>query len=184
VVASAPVTRGPNGDIAAFPALPPIHANLTLALPSTADEPVPGAGPVVRPRTPPDDRPMSGSGAKPPPLRPRRGLPPDGADAPSAWWSRAGTGSAPVLKLAPTGPPAVPITGGVNARGLPMRVPMAQLPEANTATGRAQVVPAPRDEPDPETTGNLLSRFYGGVRRAESEETTELHRGNPRPADR
>jgi hypothetical protein len=49
---------------------------------------------------------------------------------------------------------------------------MAQLPPVNEAS--IPVVPASLAEPDPEAVGAVLSRFYGGVRRAESEETTEM----------
>lgn len=61
----------------------------------------------------------------------------------------------------------------VKANGLPVRVPMAHLPAVTeSATPR---VPTPRVDPDPEATGGMLSRFYGGVRRAEEEEiTTEI----------
>ncbi|MGW0434994.1 sensor histidine kinase [Micromonospora sp. NPDC003197] len=87
----------------------------------------------------------------------------------SAWWSRQGTRPA---APAPAPKPAAPRTGGVNASGLPVRVPMAQLPGANPAA--APPVPAPRHEPDPDAVGGMLTRFYGGVRRAEAEETTEI----------
>uniref|UniRef100_UPI0035E46041 sensor histidine kinase n=1 Tax=Micromonospora polyrhachis TaxID=1282883 RepID=UPI0035E46041 len=87
----------------------------------------------------------------------------------SAWWSRQGARPA---APAPVPKPAAPRTGGVNARGLPVRVPMAQLPGANPA--EAPPTPARRHEPDPEAVGGMLTRFYGGVRRAEAEETTEI----------
>ena len=63
------------------------------------------------------------------------------------------------------------MTGGISASGLPVRVPMAQLPVAD---GPAPVVPAQRAESDPDAVGSTLSKFYSGVRRAESEETTDL----------
>ncbi|MFD0823139.1 hypothetical protein ACFQ0D_33555, partial [Micromonospora zhanjiangensis] len=63
-------------------------------------------------------------------------------------------------------------TGGVNANGLPVRVPMAQ-PLSATPAGLSAAPPA-REEPDPEQVSGVLSRFYGGVRRAEAEDTTDL----------
>ncbi|HEU4425001.1 MAG TPA: hypothetical protein VFR67_20930 [Pilimelia sp.] len=97
----------------------------------------------------------------------------------------------------------------MNERGLPVRVPMAQLrdtvspPPTPAGTPPEPVVPAApvpatpvvpaaldlpvvpglqvvpvipgvRDEPDPDKVSNVLSSFYGGVRRAEAEETTDL----------
>ncbi|WP_405106574.1 nitrate- and nitrite sensing domain-containing protein [Micromonospora sp. NBC_01405] len=100
-------------------------------------------------------------------LAPAAGMP---ADAGGGWWSREGPapGSAPAAPA----PPAVPVTGGTNERGLPVRVPMAQL-SAVTRPARPQE-PTPRHDPDPEAVGGMLSRLYSGVRRAEAEETTEI----------
>jgi hypothetical protein len=103
--------------------------------------------------------------------------------AASTWWSRqgrsvgAGSGTASPSRAAgagagAVGPPPVPVTGGLNANGLPVRVPMAQLPEATPAA--VPSIPGPRDEPDPDEVSGVLSRFYGGVRRAEAEDTTDL----------
>jgi anti-sigma regulatory factor (Ser/Thr protein kinase) len=105
--------------------------------------------------------------------------PPGQQAAPSsAWWSRgrAATGGtargagradgqpAPAQVVnTPTQPPAVP----VNAKGLPVRVPMAQLPVSDEPA-RPAAVDLP--EPDPEAVGGMLSRFYSGVRRAEAED--------------
>ncbi|MDG4786473.1 ATP-binding protein [Micromonospora sp. WMMD1102] len=100
--------------------------------------------------------------------------------APSTWWSRQGKGStatpAAAPASAPTGalatgnaPPAVPVTGGTNANGLPIRVPMAQL-RAKAEPVRPRQ-PVQREAPDPEQVGGMLSRYYGGLRRAEAEET-------------
>lgn len=86
------------------------------------------------------------------------------------WWSRQDS-SAPV-RPAPAVPPAIPVTAGTNERGLPMRVPMAQL---SAVTRSAQPMSAPtRTDPDPEAVGGMLSRLYSGVRRAEAEDTTEI----------
>ncbi|MCX4388214.1 nitrate- and nitrite sensing domain-containing protein [Micromonospora peucetia] len=116
----------------------------------------------------PEDPPRQ---ARPAPVRAEAVLAP--ASRPSApagegWWSRQGPVPGPVPETSPT-PPAVPVTGGTNERGLPVRVPMAQL----SAVSRP-VQPAVRHDPDPEAVGGMLSRFYSGVRRAEAEETTEI----------
>nr|MDT0659739.1 nitrate- and nitrite sensing domain-containing protein [Micromonospora sp. DSM 115978] len=92
----------------------------------------------------------------------------------STWWSRQGHGpSRPVVPAPPVSgtptPPAVPVTGGINQNGLPMRVPMAQLPVVTESAVPSATPPPP--EPDPDAVGGMLSRFYGGVRRAEAEET-------------
>ncbi|WP_235944855.1 hypothetical protein [Verrucosispora sioxanthis] len=65
------------------------------------------------------------------------------------------------------------MTAGTNERGLPMRVPMAQL-SAVTQPARPEQQQPTRDDPDPEAVGGMLSRLYSGVRRAEAEETTEI----------
>ncbi|MBG6064418.1 sensor histidine kinase [Micromonospora ureilytica] len=86
------------------------------------------------------------------------------------WYSRQGP-TAPTVP-APAAPPAVPVTAGTNERGLPVRVPMAQL---SAVTRSAQPMSAPtRTDPDPEAVGGMLSRLYSGVRRAEAEDTTEI----------
>ncbi|MBQ1017509.1 nitrate- and nitrite sensing domain-containing protein [Micromonospora sp. D93] len=86
------------------------------------------------------------------------------------WYSRQGP-TAPAVP-APAAPPAVPVTAGTNERGLPVRVPMAQL---SAVTRSAQPMSAPtRTDPDPEAVGGMLSRLYSGVRRAEAEDTTEI----------
>jgi hypothetical protein len=59
----------------------------------------------------------------------------------------------------------------VLASGLPARVPMAQLPDQ--AESPAPSAPPGLPDPDPEAVGSMLARFYGGVRRAEAEETTD-----------
>ncbi|MFY1670091.1 nitrate- and nitrite sensing domain-containing protein [Plantactinospora sp. WMMB334] len=103
----------------------------------------------------------------------------------STWWSRQGRSAAtapaqepapPALESAPSSPPAsgnappaVPVTGGVNDSGLPIRVPMAQLRVKSEPVRPGP--PAPRPEPDPEQVGGMLSRYYGGLRRAEAEDT-------------
>ncbi|PWR05097.1 ATP-binding protein, partial [Micromonospora acroterricola] len=94
-------------------------------------------------------------------------------DAPrdaGGWWSREGP-AAPAVP-GPVVPPATPVTAGTNERGLPVRVPMAQL-SAVTRPARPESAPA-RDDLDPEAVGGMLSRLYNGVRRAEAEDTTEI----------
>jgi hypothetical protein len=90
----------------------------------------------------------------------------------TAWWSRPVPGSAPQPSRSggrlPEGPPEVPVTGGTTERGLPLRVPMAQLPAPDAASRR--VVPAQRADLDPEAVGSALARFYGGVRQAQAED--------------
>jgi signal transduction histidine kinase len=98
------------------------------------------------------------------------------ADTGSTWWSRQG--AAPAALTASSGPagpvpPSTPVTGGTLANGLPVRVPMAQLPDAADRT--VPIAAPPRFEPDPEAVGSMLARFYGGVRRAEAEENSEVN---------
>ncbi|MEV4830723.1 nitrate- and nitrite sensing domain-containing protein [Micromonospora sp. NPDC049257] len=95
------------------------------------------------------------------------------ADTGGGWWSRQGPApSSPVsLGESTPAPPLVPVTGGTNDRGLPVRVPMAQL---TSVTEPARPAARVREDLDPEAVGGMLSRLYSGVRRAEAEETTEL----------
>ncbi|WP_328848592.1 nitrate- and nitrite sensing domain-containing protein [Micromonospora zamorensis] len=108
---------------------------------------------------------------RPVPVRAEDVLTPTGArDNGGGWWSRQDP-SAPVVPAQPV-PPTIPVTAGTNERGLPMRVPMAQL---SAVTRSAQPTSAPtRTDPDPEAVGGMLSRLYSGVRRAEAEDTTEI----------
>ncbi|MGW5669623.1 nitrate- and nitrite sensing domain-containing protein [Micromonospora sp. NPDC003776] len=105
------------------------------------------------------------------PARSRAGNLPPGVPAGGGWFSRQGPSSS-VLGVTPA-PAATPVTAGTNERGLPVRVPMAQL-AAVTDTARP-AGPAAREDPDPDAVGGMLSRFYGGVRRAEAEETREMY---------
>jgi hypothetical protein len=73
----------------------------------------------------------------------------------------------------PPPPAATPVTAGTNERGLPVRIPMAQLAAVTDGMRRAE--PTPRHDPDPEAVGGMLSRFHSGVRRAETEETGEIY---------
>ncbi|WP_051798037.1 sensor histidine kinase [Catenuloplanes japonicus] len=131
--------------------------------------------------------PVSGPAARP--ARPIRaedvlGAASGGAGGSGTWWNRSGagkpTGGATGLDRAPAAPTA-PVTAGTNSAGLPMRVPMAQLPDGQ---GGATPTPAGRAperkiaELDPEATGNMLSRFHSGIRAAETEDSTE-NTGSP-----
>ena len=93
---------------------------------------------------------------------------------PVSWFSQPGAGTPAAPAATPVAatvgaPPSTPVIGGVGPSGLPLRVPMAQLPVGNGAAP----VPAPRDEADPDAVSSLLNRFYGGVRRAESENPSD-----------
>ncbi|MFI5484214.1 sensor histidine kinase [Micromonospora echinaurantiaca] len=111
--------------------------------------------------------------ARPVPVRAEDVLAPAAAPVPAGggWWTRHGPATTPSVDGIPV-PPAVPVTGGTNARGLPVRVPMAQL-SAVTRSARPEQPPT-RHEPDPDAVGGMLSRLYSGVRRAEAEETREI----------
>ncbi|MEU4569645.1 nitrate- and nitrite sensing domain-containing protein [Micromonospora sp. NPDC023956] len=117
-------------------------------------------------------RPGQPTGPRPVPIRAEDVLAPATATAapePSSWWSRKGL-PATTSGVGTPAPPATPVTGGVNARGLPVRVPMAQL--AAVTRSAQPAAPPPRHEPDPEAVGGMLSRLYSGVRRAEAEDDT------------
>ncbi|WP_240032747.1 nitrate- and nitrite sensing domain-containing protein [Micromonospora globbae] len=135
---------------------------LTAGIAGTAgavDRPVAGRRPAGVPRQ-----------TRRTPVRAEDVLAPAAAPSGGGWWSRHGS-PAPAV-TGPVVPPPTPVTGGVNARGLPVRVPMAQLA---AVTGSAPHPPAPAAyEPDPEAVGGMLSRLYNGVRRAEAEDTTEI----------
>ncbi|MFI6825096.1 nitrate- and nitrite sensing domain-containing protein [Micromonospora sp. NPDC050187] len=117
-------------------------------------------------------RPDQPAGPRPVPTRAEDVLDPgtgSAASQTSSWWSRKGP-PATASGVGKPAPPATPVTGGVNARGLPVRVPMAQL--AAVTRSAQPAAPAPRHEPDPEAVGGMLSRLYSGVRRAEAEDDT------------
>ncbi|MCW3819454.1 nitrate- and nitrite sensing domain-containing protein [Micromonospora sp. DR5-3] len=144
-----------------FPGFPPDLpvAGRRPAMPSAGIHPEPPA-----PAAPPVPR-----QARPVPVRAEDVLTPAaGAPAGGGWFTRQGPSSA-MLGVTPP-PAATPVTAGINARGLPVRVPMAQL----NAQPARPAEPAPRHDPDPDAVGGMLSRFYSGVRRAEAEETTEF----------
>ncbi|MEV0807617.1 nitrate- and nitrite sensing domain-containing protein [Micromonospora sp. NPDC050200] len=136
--------------------------------PAPLELPVAGRRPGPAPVAPAQRRPV--------PVRAEDVLSPAAGDpaAGGGWWSRQPPAPAAPVPTgeAPPAPPATPVTGGTNDRGLPVRVPMAQL-SAVTEPARPSV-PAPREDPDPEAVGGMLSRLYSGVRRAEAEETREI----------
>jgi hypothetical protein len=105
---------------------------------------------------------------------------PQGGDG-SRWWSRS---APPAAATRPAPVPRTPVTAGTSGAGLPMRVPMAQLPgtdvapppappEEETVPVPAGLPPRPYAEPDPERVGSTLSRFYSGVHRAAHERIDE-----------
>ncbi|MFI2714244.1 nitrate- and nitrite sensing domain-containing protein [Micromonospora sp. NPDC018662] len=150
--------RSPQPGQSAPPALPvsPLTGRPLGDVPEPAP-PGPPASAVPRPR--------------PVPGRAEDVLAPAAAPAAGGWFTRQGPTSS-VLGVTPA-PARTPVTGGTNERGLPVRVPMAQLAAVSTPAGPGRA--ALRHEPDPDAVGGMLSRFYGGVRRAEAEETTEMY---------
>ena len=87
----------------------------------------------------------------------------------SRWWSR----TAPIEPSKPAIPaPRKPVSAGTSTAGLPMRVPMAQLPgeSAIPPTGSEEQQAKIVHEPDPSAVSSLLSRFYSGVERGTAEE--------------
>jgi hypothetical protein len=86
------------------------------------------------------------------------------------WWSKdGGGGNAQSAKPAPA--PRAPVTAGTSGVGLPIRVPMAQLPGENAKVEPVkQPVPVPHGEPDPAQVSSMLTRFYSGVHRAANED--------------
>ncbi|SCL19824.1 Signal transduction histidine kinase [Micromonospora pallida] len=166
-VGAAPVARRPG----AVGALPTGRRTGARALPagsaSATSGPIAGRGewPVA------GRRPDQPAGPRPVPTRAEDVLAPANgtASAPSTWWSRKGPPAA-ASGVGTSAPPAIPVTGGVNRRGLPVRVPMAQL--AAVTQSAPPAAPAPRHDPDPDAVGGMLSRLYSGVRRAEAEDDT------------
>ncbi len=133
--------------------------------PGPADLPVAGRRPITVPRQ-----------THAVPVRAEDVLAPAAVPAPAGggWWSREGPSSAvPATGAGMPAPPAVPVTAGTNDRGLPVRVPMAQL-SAVTQPARPEQQSVARHDPDPEAVGGMLSRLYSGVRRAEAEETAVI----------
>jgi hypothetical protein len=85
----------------------------------------------------------------------------------SRWWSR--TGAVPSDLPPAASAPRTPVNAGTSDAGLPIRVPMAQLPGENAAPG-PQPGRLTTEPPDPSQVSSVLSRFYSGVHRATAEE--------------
>jgi hypothetical protein len=99
---------------------------------------------------------------------------PEAPAAPNAatrWWSREG-GPAPARTTPVLPTQRAAMTAGVSAAGLPVRVPMAALPEPDP--GATQPLPSNQplvsSEPDPAQVSDVLTRFYSGVHRAANED--------------
>jgi hypothetical protein len=87
----------------------------------------------------------------------------------SLWWSRRGATTGSSRPPAPSQPRRA-LVSTITSAGLPLRVPMAHLP-----TTRDQATPAPPAavDIDPDEVGRTLSRFYGEVHRATTEDDDE-----------
>jgi hypothetical protein len=93
----------------------------------------------------------------------------------SRWWSK----TAPAEPSKPAAPaPRQPVSAGTSMAGLPIRVPMAQLPgdSAVPAQRAPEQPPKVAHEPDPSQVSSVLSSFYGGVRRATAEDESSQAR--------
>ena len=90
----------------------------------------------------------------------------------SVWWSRRpvepATGVPPSPSPSEVDDSGSDVPDAVHETGLPVRVPMANLPRQQSATTAADALPP--TEPDPEDVGNVLSSFYGGVHLAALED--------------
>ncbi|MEV0156260.1 nitrate- and nitrite sensing domain-containing protein [Micromonospora sp. NPDC050686] len=187
--APAPAVPAPAGSLVPAPAAPAVPAPAAPVVPATAAPVVPAAAaPVVpapagvvlagraapavpAPAVPVAGPPVPGGGPRGPAGRtpgPAGGAP---GPADGGWFTRQGP-VPPVPGGVPSAPPETPVTGGTSSRGLPVRVPMAQLSAVNRT--RRPADPSSRHEPDPDAVGGMLSRLYSGVRRAEAEETREI----------
>ncbi|MET7417779.1 nitrate- and nitrite sensing domain-containing protein [Dactylosporangium sp. NPDC005555] len=103
------------------------------------------------------------------------------------WWSRGGAGDAPAPSAPVVPAQRTPVTAGTSASGLPIRVPLAQLPgdtgQANRPDVTQPLVVASHTEPDPASVSSMLTRFYSGVHRAANEDEVPTvpindHRGS------
>ncbi|MEU5724853.1 nitrate- and nitrite sensing domain-containing protein [Micromonospora sp. NPDC047738] len=138
-------------------------------LPVAGRPAMPSAG--IRPDPPAPAAPAVPRQARPVPVRAEDVLTPAAGSPGGGWFTRQGPASSVLGVTSP--PAATPVTAGINARGLPVRVPMAQLGAVSQPARPQQ--PVPRHEPDPDAVGGMLSRFYGGLRRAEAEETIQMY---------
>ncbi|WP_433052320.1 sensor histidine kinase [Dactylosporangium sp. CS-033363] len=167
-------------------AAPPVPAEAPVSAVPVSAVPV-SAAPASAP--PSNGGPVNGS--KPRPARAEEIIAgasgSNGAPAKSTrWWSRDGGGDAPrPASIIPA--QRQPVTAGTSNAGLPIRVPLAQLPgdpnEPVPAPEDTQPVTVPHTEPDPASVGSMLTRFYSGVHRAANEDEVPTvpineHRGS------
>lgn len=96
---------------------------------------------------------------------------PDGGAA-NTWWSGDPISAPPATSVPlPTSVPPRVAPATTSTGGLPVRVPLAQLPEETPGKARGSgAQDGWRADLDPEQVGSVLSQFYRGVRRAESED--------------
>ncbi|MFC7549968.1 nitrate- and nitrite sensing domain-containing protein [Plantactinospora sp. GCM10030261] len=177
-------SNGPGGPVAgrAVAALPAGSGGPAVPVPAV---PAPAVPPAVVPAVPDPAAPVIAGAATPTTFAATPSKPAAGG----GWFTRS---SGPPTNGSPTnggtangtapGPPAGRVGAAastapaMNDRGLPVRVPMAHLPSADEATK-----PKRPPEPDPDAVGGMLSRLYGGLRRAEEEETIEVGGAVQRP---
>ncbi|GAB3863894.1 hypothetical protein GCM10027610_111350 [Dactylosporangium cerinum] len=159
-------------------------------VPATPAAAAPASGPLAQ-------RPSNGGPAAAPARRgPSRaediiGAAARGNAAPPAkgtrWWSKAGAGDAPASTTPSVPAQRTPVTAGTSASGLPIRVPLAQLPgdtgQASMPDVTQPIMVASHTEPDPASVSSMLTRFYSGVHRAANEDEVPTvpindHRGS------
>ncbi|WP_238007545.1 nitrate- and nitrite sensing domain-containing protein [Dactylosporangium sp. AC04546] len=182
-VSAAPVSAQPvsGQPVSAAPvSAQPVSAAPVSAQP-VSSQPV-SAAPVSAQPTNGAARSANGGPANPARRGPNRaediiGAAARGNAAPAAkgtrWWSKGGGGDAPAAPAIPA--QRQPVTAGTSNAGLPIRVPLAQLPgDPNGVVPAAEVVQpvtvSQPSEPDPASVSSMLTRFYSGVHRAANED--------------
>ncbi|GIG43278.1 sensor histidine kinase [Dactylosporangium siamense] len=188
-------TAGSNGTPGANGGVPgaPVSAVPVSGVPGGAPATPAAAGTASGP---PAQRSSNGGPAAAPRRGPSRaediiGAAARGNAAPPAkgtrWWSKAGAGDAPVSTTPSVPAQRTPVTAGTSASGLPIRVPLAQLPgdtgQASTPDVTQPIMVATHTEPDPASVSSMLTRFYSGVHRAANEDEVPTvpindHRGS------
>ena len=207
IVADEPVSATPaasttptaNAPVSGIPvsAVPVSGAPVSSAPVSGADdEMVLGAADASS--TPPNGKPGGGNGRQAPTQRRGPGRAEDiigaasgGAAAPAKgtrWWSRGGGRAAGNRPSSVIPAQREPVIAGMSNVGLPMRVPMAQLPGDRAETASVTPVAPIHTEPDPASVSSMLSRFYSGVHRAANEDELPTvpisdHRGARRDSE-
>ncbi|MFF5119147.1 nitrate- and nitrite sensing domain-containing protein [Dactylosporangium aurantiacum] len=158
---------------------------------------VPAGAPAAPASGPPAQRSSNGGPAGTPARRgPSRaediiGAAARGNAAPPAkgtrWWSKAGAGDAPASAAPAVPAQRTPVTAGTSASGLPIRVPLAQLPgdtgQGGVPEATQPIMVSSHTEPDPASVSSMLTRFYSGVHRAANEDEVPTvpindHRGS------